>query len=60
MSWSWVVLQRKSMEGYFSCLNPIFFNLYTAKLHEIQDEKTHIFPYADNFLIVLTTSSFLC
>ncbi|KAL9916473.1 uncharacterized protein ACN2A1_002727 isoform 1-T1 [Glossina fuscipes fuscipes] len=41
-----------------SCLSPILFNLYAASLHDLQDDKTHIFQYADDFLIVSADSSF--
>lgn len=32
-----------------SCLSPILFNLYTAKLHRLKDNKTKMFQYADDF-----------
>lgn len=35
-----------------SCLSPILFNIYTKSLHDIEDENTMIFQYADDFLIV--------
>lgn len=35
-----------------SCLSPIIFNLNAAKWHEIQNDKTPIFQFADDFLIV--------
>ncbi|KAL9877276.1 uncharacterized protein ACN2A1_013687 [Glossina fuscipes fuscipes] len=41
-----------------SCLSPILFNLYAASLPDLQDDKTHIFQYADDFLIVSADSSF--
>lgn len=35
-----------------SCLSPVLFNLYAAKLHQLQDSSTHFFQYADDFLLI--------
>ncbi|XP_037811414.1 uncharacterized protein LOC119615056 [Lucilia sericata] len=35
-----------------SGLSPILFNLYTASLHNIEDENTYIFQFADDFFIL--------
>lgn len=35
--------------SHSSCLSPILFNLHTAKLYDLQEDKTDIFQYADDF-----------
>lgn len=35
-----------------SCLSPLVSNRYTVYLHQLQGCKTHIFQYADDFLLV--------
>lgn len=35
-----------------SCISPIIFNIYTSGLHGVADERTHIFQYADDFVIL--------
>ncbi|XP_075150445.1 uncharacterized protein LOC142224547 [Haematobia irritans] len=35
-----------------SCLSPTIFNIYTSRLHEIADQNTHIFQFADDFIIL--------
>ncbi|XP_037818046.1 uncharacterized protein LOC119607950 [Lucilia sericata] len=35
-----------------SCLSPVLFNLYTGRLHEIQDDNTLLYQFADDFTIV--------
>ena len=41
-----------------SVLSPTIFNLYTKSLHTLEDEKTSIFQYADDFLIVSFAKQF--
>lgn len=41
-----------------SCLSPTLFNLYTLALHGIADEKTHIFQFADDFVILTSDKKF--
>ncbi|XP_073822162.1 uncharacterized protein isoform X1 [Musca autumnalis] len=41
-----------------SCLSPILFNIYTAKLHELEDSRTKIFQYADDFLLMVFDRDF--
>lgn len=41
-----------------NCLSSILLNLYSANMCDFQDDKTHIFQYADAFLIVSADLSF--
>ncbi|KAI8123981.1 RNA-directed DNA polymerase from mobile element jockey [Lucilia cuprina] len=41
-----------------SCLSPFLFNLYTASLHNAEDESTKIFQFADDFLILTFDKDF--
>ncbi|XP_065356182.1 uncharacterized protein LOC135950574 [Calliphora vicina] len=41
-----------------SCLSPLLFNIYTLKLHQIADEDTQIFQFADDFVIMSTHRDF--
>lgn len=43
-----------------SCLSPILFNMYTMGLHGIADTNTHVFQFADDFIIVSTHKNFEC
>ncbi|XP_075157648.1 uncharacterized protein LOC142230915 [Haematobia irritans] len=41
-----------------SCLSPTLFNLYTLALHGFADDKTHIFQFADDFIILCHDKEF--
>ncbi|XP_017480942.1 PREDICTED: uncharacterized protein LOC108370179 [Rhagoletis zephyria] len=41
-----------------SCLSPIIFDIYTAALQMLGDEKTAIFQYADDFLLLSFDTNF--
>ena len=38
-----------------SCLSPILFNIYTAKLHDLESESVKIFQFADDFNLLIST-----
>lgn len=41
-----------------SCLSPLLFNIFTANLHKLKDNKTLIFQYADDFLLMVFDHNF--
>lgn len=52
-----LVLEGESVEVFDglpqgSCLSPLLFNVYTAKLHDLRDNSTSIYQFADDFLIL--------
>lgn len=38
-----------------SCLSPLLFNIYTAKLHQIESENIKLFQFADDFVLLIST-----
>lgn len=40
-----------------SCLSPILFNIYTSKLHQIESENVKLFQFADDFVLLVSTSN---
>ncbi|XP_058987128.1 probable RNA-directed DNA polymerase from transposon BS isoform X3 [Musca domestica] len=51
-----VVVKNGLPQG--SCLSPLLFNIYTANLHKLEDNKTLIFQYADDFLLMVFDHDF--
>ncbi|XP_058985851.1 uncharacterized protein LOC131806001 [Musca domestica] len=52
-----IVMGNESIEIYNglpqgSCLSPLPFNIYTLGLHGISDENTHLFQFADDFVLL--------
>ncbi|XP_075150797.1 uncharacterized protein LOC142224905 [Haematobia irritans] len=41
-----------------SCLSPLLFNIYTLGLHGVEDENTHVFQFADDFIILTHSHDF--
>lgn len=41
-----------------SCLSPLLFNLYTRDMHELEDDQTQLFQFADDFFILVNGDNF--
>lgn len=55
----WTTSRSTSGTSGCSCLSPTRFNLYTASLHRLEDNRTYIFQYVDNLFLVSTGKSFV-
>lgn len=58
-----IVMGNESLEIFNglpqgSCLSPTLFNLYTLGLHGISDDNTHLFQFADDFILLSAHKNF--